>query len=92
MDKTYDELMNEIRALANSLSPWFDIDKIKSYGVYVWTKDTDDEVLDGENVFDIFPDCIRFYRHDNMYDISAEAMPVIMDIQKKLKEIEEVLE
>ena len=82
----YDELWN----LAHELTPWFDIDKVKPYAVYVWSKDFDDpDNPFGENIFDIYHDYLQFYRSSRCYKLPNEAMPIIKKIQEKLKEIEE---
>lgn len=84
----YDELWN----LAHELSPWFDIDKVKSYSVYVWTKDSDDpDCPYGENVFDIFPDYLQFYQCTKPWCFPNEAFPIIKKIQEKLMEIHNYL-
>ena len=79
----------ELAVLATKLNPWFDIDKIRSHSVYVWSKDSDEDTFDGVNVFDIYPDYIQFYPCAYPWTMPAEAIPVIMDIQEKLKEIKE---
>lgn len=58
----YDNGMyDELWALSHELTPWFDIDKVKPYSVYVWTKDTDrPDFVHGENVFDIFHDRLTY--------------------------------
>lgn len=84
-------IYNELRDLAHQLEPWFDIDKVKPYSVYVWTKGEDlddDEYPFGENVFDIYADDIQFYRCNHCWRLPNEAMPIIKKIQEKLKEIE----
>lgn len=75
MDK-YDELVQ----ITKELSPYYDIDKVKSHSVYIWTKGDD-----GINVFDITADRIIFYDESHM--IPEEVMPIIEKIQNKLKEI-----
>lgn len=82
----YDELWN----LAHELRPWFDIDKVKGYSVYVWTKDdeNDEENPFGENVFDIYANYLQFYQCTKPWQLSNEAWSIIHKIQEKLKEIE----
>ena len=86
----YDNGMyDELWALSHELTTWFDIDKVKPYSVYVWTKDSKD--LDcplGENVFDIFEDRLQFYQCNRPWELPNEAMPIIKKIQDKLKEID----
>ena len=82
----YDELWTS----AHKLQPWFDIDKVKTYSVYVWTKDCDDpDCPFGENVFDIYYDHLQFYQCTKPWRLPNEAWPVIQEIQAKLKEIKE---
>lgn len=85
----YDNGMyDELWALSHELNPWFDIDKVKPYSVYVWTKDTNrPDFVHGENVFDIFHDRLHFYQCLNQWELPEEAMPIIKKIQDKLKEI-----
>ena len=39
----------EMRELTDKLRPWYDIDKIKSWGVFIWSKSNPF----GANLFDI---------------------------------------
>lgn len=85
-------LYDELRKAAYELKPWFDIDKVKTFAVYVWTKETDPDDPDhpfGENVFDICPNHIQFYRCDNCWRLPNEVIPIITKIQEKLRAIEE---
>lgn len=86
------ELYRELRELTDKLRSWYDIDKIKWYSVYVWTKENpdDEEHPFGENVFDIWGDEIVFYA--KVHVIPDEAIPIIQEIQEKLKEINKYLE
>ena len=92
MSSTYEKSWwDELRDLAHQLEPWVDIDKGKSYAVYVWTKgeDIDDpERPFGENVFDICADHIQFYPCAHCWSLPNEAIPIITKIQEKLREIE----
>jgi hypothetical protein len=76
----FDLLYDELVQISKEILPYYDIDKIKSYSVYVWTKGED-----GENVFDILADEIVFYVKDHV--IIEEVKPIIKKIQLKLKEI-----
>ena len=85
IERLYDELWS----LANELRPWFDIDKVKPYSVYVWTKDdSNPECPFGENVFDIYADYLQFYPCIKPWELPNEAVPIIKKIQEKLKEID----
>jgi hypothetical protein len=83
LDK-FDLLYDELTQISNEILPYYDIDKIKSYSVYIWTKG-DDKDDNGENVFDICEDEIVLYVKD--HKIMEEAKPIIEKIQSKLKEI-----
>lgn len=76
----YYQLLKELRACAEKLRPWYDIDKVKPWSVYIWTKGEA-----GQNVFDIEADLIVYYVED--HKIPEDAMPVIEEIMKKLKEL-----
>lgn len=80
----FDLLYIELRLAVEKIRPWYDVDKIKPYSVYIWTKDTDDGF--GDNVFDITKDEIVFY--DKSHVIPNEVMPIIRNIQSILMEFE----
>ena len=63
-----------------AIKPYYDVDKIRPYRVYVWTKGDL-----GENVFDIEVDSI--YRYNPDHKIPKEVMPIIANIQKHLEKI-----
>lgn len=84
----YDNGMyKELVDLANELSPWFDIDKVSWYSVYVWTKDDSTN----QNVFDIFSDYLQFYNSTKPWRLPVEALPIIQKIQEKMTEIKNFL-
>lgn len=72
----YDELVE----ISKEIEKYYDIDKIKPYSVYIWTKGKN-----GENVFDIEEDEIVFYVENHV--IPDEVKPIIEKIQSKIKEI-----
>ena len=83
------ELYKELIEVVDKIRPYYDIDKIKNYSVYVWTKDdpnadNGDDVC-GKNVFDICGDNLIFYVEDHV--VIEEAKPVIEKIQAKLREL-----
>ena len=85
-----DLLYEELVQAANEIIPYYDIDKIKSYSVYIWTKGNEDADINteeywGSNVFDIQEDRIVFYVEDHI--IPEEVMPIIQNIQSKIKAI-----
>ena len=92
----YDEMYSELHKLAYELAPWFDIDKVKSYAVYVWYRPTKEDLKHpnypgdefGWNAFDIYADYLQFYRCDWPWRLPNEAIPIIKKIQEKLMEME----
>lgn len=86
-DLTYDERYVKLRETVRKLEPWFDIDKVKTYAVYVWTKDEDEEHPFGENVFDIFTDYIQFYQCTKPWQLPNEVWPIIQEIQELLMKV-----
>lgn len=86
MDR-YDELYNELCQISKEILPYYDIDKIKMYSVYIWTKGNGEDDY-GENVFDIQKDKIVYYVKD--HEIPNEVMSIIQKIQSKLVEISEL--
>lgn len=84
-DDKYYKLYDELVKVANEILPYYDIDKIKPYSVYIWTKYEEVGEDNDTNVFDIMEDEIRFY--DKQHIIKDEAKPIIEKIQMKLKEI-----
>lgn len=81
--KLYEELENIVD---NELIPYYAVDKIKWYSVYVWTKESYLGAYDNENVFDIQKDEIVYYVKDHV--ITEEAKPIIKKIQIKLQELD----
>ena len=96
MDIYTNGMYAELRKLADELKPWFDIDKVKSYAVYVWYRPSEEDLKHpncpydefGENVFDIFADYLQFYQSSWPWRLPNEAIPIINKIQEKLKEID----
>lgn len=71
----YEKLIDVV----NKLRPYYSIDKIKPYSVYVWDKNGE------QNLFDINKSNICFYVKD--YIIPEEVQPIISEIQFVLKQI-----
>ena len=71
----YDELTN----VCDEIKVYYNVDKIKSYSVYIYDK------IYGSNVFDILSNDIYMY---SAHIIIEEAKPIIEKIQNKLREIE----
>lgn len=82
-DNYVDRWYEHMRELVKQLYPWYNIDKIKPWGVYVWTKDSVGK-YDGENVFDIYANEVAMYNEEHV--IPAEAWPHIKHIQDWIKE------
>ena len=76
---------NELVQISNELLTYYDIDRIRFYSIYVWTKGEN-----GENVFNIHKDEIIYY--DKNHKIVKDALPIIKRIQDKLKDISIYLE
>lgn len=83
MSDEYYKLYEELVLIVEELRHYYDIDKIKSYSVYVWSKEGYDDF--GRNVFDIEEDSIVFY--DKEHEIIKDTLPIIKKIQSKLREI-----
>lgn len=86
-DNDFVQLYGELIEAVDEIRPYYDIDKIKWYSVYIWTKDNPDDSENpfGDNVFDIQEDGITLYVKDHV--IIEEAKPIIKKIQTKLKEL-----
>jgi hypothetical protein len=85
-DFKFISLFNELVNISNEILPYYDIDKVKWYSVYIWTKGNEIDPHDyGENVFDIEADKIVKFVKD--HEIIEEAKPIIEKIQRKLKEL-----
>jgi hypothetical protein len=79
--------IDNLLAILKNTGKNYDIDKIKPYSVYIWTKDRigdDGLIIYGDNVFDIMKDEIVFF--DKNHVIPDEVMPIIRNIQSKLME------
>lgn len=79
----------ELVEAAMELQPYYDIDKIKPYSVYVWSKpnnyESDNVDNWGVNLFDICEDRIIYYVDG--YTIPDEVVPIIEKVQQKLKKL-----
>lgn len=78
----YYDTFDKLFKIAHEIEPWYDIDKVKDYAVYIWTKGEY-----GENVFDILADELVFY---TQHEVIPEAVPTILRIQKQLKEVRKI--
>lgn len=83
LQNQYEYEFDKLFKIAHEIEPWYSVDKVKSYAVYIWTKDTNEGF--GKNVFDIEADDIVFYAE---HEIISEALPTIKRIQEQLKKIE----
>ena len=82
MNSKFFELTSELERIAHGLDKWYNLSKIKWYGVYVHSKDNPDE-----NLFDIFDDKIAYY--DDFHIIPPEAMAIVIEIQGQMKKIDD---
>ena len=90
-DDEFVKLYEELEQLVNEeLSPYYGVDKIKWYSVYVWTKENYSGAYDNENIFDIQKDKIIYYVKYHI--IIEEAKPIIKKIQMKLQELDKYIE
>ncbi|WP_145413417.1 hypothetical protein [Paenibacillus xylanexedens] len=80
MNEKYSMAYDDLVQTSHEILEYYDIDKIKPYSVYIWSKGDD-----GENVFDISDSGVIIYNRD--HEIIEEAKPIISKIQHKLKEI-----
>ena len=78
LEDKYYELYNELIDIVKEITTYYDIDKIKPYAVYIWTKE-DKHNLDGENVFDIEANRLIIYNKE--HKIIKESLPIIHKIQ-----------
>ena len=90
----YWQSYRELTGIVDGIRAYYDVDKIKRYSVYIWTKDNpntdnEDDVY-GRNVFDICEDELIFYVEDHV--IIEDAKPIIEKIQAKLREIASAVE
>ena len=76
----YFKLYNELVEIVNPIKQYYDVDKIKTWGIFIYDKNTD------ANCFDILKDEIVFY-YD--HEIINNANHIILDIQNKLIEMYE---
>lgn len=85
LENQYEYEFDKLFKIAHEIEPWYSVDKVKSYAVYIWTKDADEGF--GKNIFDIEADNIVFYTE---HSIIPEALPVIKRIQEQLKKVETI--
>ena len=86
-EKEFNDYYDSLCEIASEILPYYDIDKIKTYAVYIWNKA--DNLEDQWNVFDIYSNEIVMY--DKEHEIIEEAKPIIKKIQDKLKEFDKYL-
>ena len=64
--------------ISQKLRPYYGIDKVKSWAVFVYSKENE------EDIFDILKDKLIFYNGYKETDINKQALPIIKEIQKQL--------
>ena len=87
-EEEFDKYYNSLVETVEPLRKYYDIDKTKTYAVYVWNKA--DSLDEQENVFDIYSNDIVMF--DKEHEIIEEAKPIIKKIQDKLKEFDKYLD
>ena len=86
-EKEFNDYYDSLCEIASEILPYYDIDKTKTYAVYIWNKA--DNLEDQWNVFDIYSNEIVMC--DKEHEIIEEAKPIIKKIQDKLKEFDKYL-
>lgn len=43
LETQYEHEFDKLFKIAHEIEPWYTVDKVKSYAVYIWTKDTDND-------------------------------------------------
>lgn len=87
-EEEFDKYYNSLLDVVEPLLKYYDVDKTKTYAVYVWNKADDRQ--NQWNVFDIYSHEIVMYDED--HEIIEEAKPIIEKIQDKLKEFDKYLD
>lgn len=87
-EEEFNKYYNSLCNIVQELTKYYNIDKTKTYAVYVWNKSDNEE--DEHNVFDIYSNEIIMY--DEEHKIIEDAKPIIKRIQDKLKEFDKYLD
>lgn len=80
MSTNLSELISDLERIAHGLDKWYNLSKVKWYGVYVYSKDEP-----SENLFDIFDDKIMYYGDSHV--IPPEAMSIVIEVQNQMTKI-----
>lgn len=78
-EEQYFKEYNKLYEISQKLRPYYGIDKVKPWAVFVYSKETD------EDVFDIVVNRLIFYNGYKEKDINKEVLPIIKEIQNQLK-------
>lgn len=78
----YSRMYSELVPLAHKLDKYYDIDKIKPFGIYVWGPDSQGK---DTNIFDIYSSGIRVWQPCSIH---PDALPIIAEIIRHLKKME----
>lgn len=73
----YYNYYEKINQKSKDLLPYYDVDKVKPYSIYVWTKGEN-----GMNVFDI--EEYEIYMYEENHEINPEALPIIKELQEMM--------
>lgn len=79
----YYEYYDSIRIKSQELTPYYDVDKVKPYAIYIWSKGSN-----GRNVFDI--EEYEVYMYDEKHIIIPEALPIIKELQEMLIKLTDI--
>ena len=80
--KIYGRMYDELIVLSHKLDPYYGIERIKDYGIYVWGPDSQGH---DANIFDIYSNEIRVWRPGS---IIAEIIQHLKKMEKYRKECE----
>lgn len=65
--------------ISQKLRPYYGIDKVKPWAVFVYSK------INNEDIFDILKDKLIFYNGYKEVDINKKVLKIIKEIQDQLK-------
>jgi len=72
---------NKLFELKEKLKPYYKVDKIKSYCIYIYSEDFISDECDG-NIFDLYPHGIHCIGNFTKNKIIPEALSILKEMQK----------